>query len=620
MFERRAIGGVRPQHRRTPSNTPSFAPRSDIAAPGWAKARGRTQNYKMALTVSDFSQAAPPAVFCSIPAVLTQRAAGSASLRIADRAGAAQEFPAPPDAPAPSYQGACLAAMQNGALRALYPPWHYTHTLYAAHTTDLRHATHNVREVDDDNPGEYQTSRVPVPPVILPPLEEGYPLRSTYRGKLVYVNLEGCAQGEDQLRAYFRPGMRIALSGCSAAFVNGALVLFLGPRGAALPCDEPHWPAPEFAPGPALWDAAEELCRLCLQGAHYRELLPRAERLWAQREQERSPRYDAQDPRTLRWWLATSPDMYLERLLLRGKAPEPRIIHWLRQNHDTPSWRAALAISKGYGALPLAVLRGAAPDPVAGLDLWHLPGGAPRFEPAVEEWLRAEPENEDAAEVLYTPTHDPPAASAAPSAPAAAPPAAPAAAPPVPPPGAAEAGSEPDTEDDGESEPSSDAEEGPEADDGLREYTVNVRRAEAFAQCIIDGADDDTRREVTIAPNGRDGAQLVIDFARARAHFRGPKGGVYVPEDGHVRVPLSRRRTAEEIARINADPLLAVKQAGGARSTCCFCERPLEVGESVERGYGPVCAKVHHLPWSGTRQHQAFAHIYRIPLEDPDAE
>jgi hypothetical protein len=43
------------------------------------------------------------------------------------------------------------------------------------------------------------------------------------------------------------------------------------------------------------------------------------------------------------------------------------------------------------------------------------------------------------------------------------------------------------------------------------------------------------------------------------------------------------------LATIAADPLEAAVRHGNATNFCSFCGRALTAGESVERGYGPVC-------------------------------
>jgi hypothetical protein len=48
---------------------------------------------------------------------------------------------------------------------------------------------------------------------------------------------------------------------------------------------------------------------------------------------------------------------------------------------------------------------------------------------------------------------------------------------------------------------------------------------------------------------------------------------------------------------IASDIAAAAKAYADITSTCSFCSRPLELGESVARGYGEKCASNHGLPW-----------------------
>lgn len=47
------------------------------------------------------------------------------------------------------------------------------------------------------------------------------------------------------------------------------------------------------------------------------------------------------------------------------------------------------------------------------------------------------------------------------------------------------------------------------------------------------------------------------------------------------------------------DPVAFCSAHGRDRGYCCFCCAPLSTIESRERGYGPVCASHHGLPWGG---------------------
>ena len=53
----------------------------------------------------------------------------------------------------------------------------------------------------------------------------------------------------------------------------------------------------------------------------------------------------------------------------------------------------------------------------------------------------------------------------------------------------------------------------------------------------------------------------------------------------------------ETLAAFAADPAAFAAASGKATGICCFCGRHLETKESVEAGYGPICAEKFHLPW-----------------------
>lgn len=53
----------------------------------------------------------------------------------------------------------------------------------------------------------------------------------------------------------------------------------------------------------------------------------------------------------------------------------------------------------------------------------------------------------------------------------------------------------------------------------------------------------------------------------------------------------------ETLAAFAADPAAFAAASGKKAGICCFCGRHLETKESVEAGYGPICAEKFHLPW-----------------------
>ena len=60
------------------------------------------------------------------------------------------------------------------------------------------------------------------------------------------------------------------------------------------------------------------------------------------------------------------------------------------------------------------------------------------------------------------------------------------------------------------------------------------------------------------------------------------------------------RASAEVVSAVRVfdeDPAKAAKLSGQATGECCFCGRFLETNESVNAGYGPICADRYGLPW-----------------------
>lgn len=58
-------------------------------------------------------------------------------------------------------------------------------------------------------------------------------------------------------------------------------------------------------------------------------------------------------------------------------------------------------------------------------------------------------------------------------------------------------------------------------------------------------------------------------------------------------LPAFERESLKRLAAFGAVELATVGKATGR---CCYCSRFLEDPESVDRGYGPVCARHHGLP------------------------
>ena len=46
-----------------------------------------------------------------------------------------------------------------------------------------------------------------------------------------------------------------------------------------------------------------------------------------------------------------------------------------------------------------------------------------------------------------------------------------------------------------------------------------------------------------------------------------------------------------------ADPVKVAADFGKLNYNCCFCSKGLDDQQSLDVGYGPVCAKHYNLPW-----------------------
>lgn len=62
----------------------------------------------------------------------------------------------------------------------------------------------------------------------------------------------------------------------------------------------------------------------------------------------------------------------------------------------------------------------------------------------------------------------------------------------------------------------------------------------------------------------------------------------------------TRQSFKEEILRIADSPIEEAKLRGIKTGYCCFCSTPIQTKESLEAGYGPICAGNYGLPW-GTK-------------------
>lgn len=55
------------------------------------------------------------------------------------------------------------------------------------------------------------------------------------------------------------------------------------------------------------------------------------------------------------------------------------------------------------------------------------------------------------------------------------------------------------------------------------------------------------------------------------------------------------------IGKLASNPAETAAIYGRKTGQCCFCNRALDDGRSIEVGYGPVCAEKYGLPWGGKK-------------------
>ena len=101
-------------------------------------------------------------------------------------------------------------------------------------------------------------------------------------------------------------------------------------------------------------------------------------------------------------------------------------------------------------------------------------------------------------------------------------------------------------------------------------------------------------------------AGMTVQLALTRAgHINVTDGGPYGSNVWYGRIsdgrwtkgrahPASLANVEGILRRLQEDPS-AVALAHSACGWCCFCSKVLTVGESVRRGYGPICAKLYGL-------------------------
>lgn len=102
-----------------------------------------------------------------------------------------------------------------------------------------------------------------------------------------------------------------------------------------------------------------------------------------------------------------------------------------------------------------------------------------------------------------------------------------------------------------------------------------------------------------------------IDLSKASASGKNPGclyvkvGATYVGKintyGAFIAVPKVDPGLVQQVLQalqaLSHDPVGVAAAYGKLTGHCCFCSTPLKTKESLEVGYGPVCADAYHLPW-----------------------
>lgn len=251
-----------------------------------------------------------------------------------------------------------------------------SNTVYGAHTTNIAHVIQLILLAKESEKDPHDGS-VKIPPLIIEEDRFG----PKYNGGRIAIDLRGAWQGDAVTRAGDGRWWT-SYSGCRGLFDGRTLTIKVGTTGTVLPCVRPFWPNNDYVPYPLLWQKGEDLCLRCARGEQYSEgsaLFNDAGTLWTMRYYEYSDNVSTTDPNILRWWFATSPDMWQERALMRGEPLLPRYILWIRLTYKKHVWKTILSLSLRAGSLPLRMFRSVAKSSTRGIDPWRLPDGTPRF-------------------------------------------------------------------------------------------------------------------------------------------------------------------------------------------------------------------------------------------------
>ncbi len=97
-------------------------------------------------------------------------------------------------------------------------------------------------------------------------------------------------------------------------------------------------------------------------------------------------------------------------------------------------------------------------------------------------------------------------------------------------------------------------------------------------------------KQIILSPAPDNGNNPGATYVKVAGEYAGKvtKEGLYVVKGGfEIYTPF--------LARFAANPKEIAIEYGKKTSNCCFCARTLTADDSVERGYGPICAESYGL-------------------------
>ena len=117
---------------------------------------------------------------------------------------------------------------------------------------------------------------------------------------------------------------------------------------------------------------------------------------------------------------------------------------------------------------------------------------------------------------------------------------------------------------------------------------------------ILDVAELGTIKLSLAGPNARcPGTVNVADkaaFGEGNFYGRISRDGKFETRGASNKVLIDR------LLSLATDPVAVASEYGKRTGVCCFCARKLTKGDSVNVGYGQICAEKFNLPWGGNVQ------------------